>query len=106
MTFELTFHHLEAMSKELLDLRPDGWTCNPLQDAVKLAEEVGEVAECMVKSRKGKSDLAEELSDVLSVILVIALRHKIDLNEAHIKKQSKRVNKLLNRFHEGIYPSK
>lgn len=48
----MDFDDLARDAKELLDLRPDGWTCSNLRDMVKLAEETGEVAECMVKSRK------------------------------------------------------
>ena len=101
----MNFDELAADAKELLDLRPDGWAKDRLFDAVKLAEETGEVAECMVKSRKTKEDLGEELSDVMAVVGVIALRAGIDLNEAHPKKQAKRVTKLVNRFHNGVYPS-
>jgi NTP pyrophosphatase (non-canonical NTP hydrolase) len=102
----MTFDDLIRDAKELLDLRPDGWTCSTLRDMVKLAEETGEVAECMVKSHKTKEDLGEELSDVMVVVGVIALRAGIDLKEAHPKKQSKRVQKLLKRFHNGTYPTK
>lgn len=101
----MNFDDLLRDSKELLDLRPDGWTCDPLRDVVKLAEETGEVAECMVKSRKTKDDLGEELSDVMVVVGVIALRAGIDLNEVCPKKQAKRVDKLVKRFHNGAYPS-
>jgi NTP pyrophosphatase (non-canonical NTP hydrolase) len=101
----MNFKGLKKDAKELLDLRPDGWTCDPLRDIVKLAEETGEVAECMVKSHKTKEDLGEELSDVMVVVGVIALRAGIDLNDAHPKKQTKRVQKLLDRFHNGVYPS-
>ncbi len=97
----MDFDDLARDAKELLDLRPDGWTCDILHDGVKLAEETGEVAECLVKSRKTKEDLGEELSDVMAVVAVIALRAGIDLNEAHPKKQAKRVEKLLKRFHSG-----
>jgi NTP pyrophosphatase (non-canonical NTP hydrolase) len=88
----------------LLDLRPDGWTKTPLHDMAKLAEEVGEVAECMVKSIKTKEDLSEELSDVLIVVAVIALRAGIDLNKACPAKQVARIQKLLDRFHNGKMP--
>ena len=97
----MNFDDLMRDAKELLDLRPDGWTCNTLHDGVKLAEETGEVAECLVKSRKTKEDLGEELSDVIIVCGIIALRAGIDLNDAHPKKQTKRVQKLLKRFHGG-----
>lgn len=101
----MDFDDLARDAKELLDLRPDGWTCSNLRDMVKLAEETGEVAECMVKSRKTKEDLGEELSDVMVVVGTIALRAGIDLNEAHPKKQVKRVKKLVDRFHNGDCPS-
>ena len=100
----MNFDDLTQDAKELLDLRPDGWTQSLLHDLAKLTEEVGEVAECMVKSRKTKEDLGEELSDVMVVVGVIALRAGLDLNEVHPKKQKKRVKKLLNRFHNGLYP--
>lgn len=101
----MSFDDLIRDAKELLDLRPDGWTSSILHDMAKLAEETGEVAECLVKSRKTKEDLGEELSDVMVVVAAIALREGIDLNEACSRKQAKRVEKLLGRFHNGIYPS-
>ncbi len=100
----MNFDDLTRDAKELCDLRPDGWTCDPLRDVVKLAEETGEVAECVVKSRKTKEDLGEELSDVMIVVAVIALRAGIDLNDVCPRKQVKRVRKLVKRFHNGIYP--
>ena len=100
----MTFDDLIKDAKELMDLRPDGWTCNPFRDVVKLAEETGEVAECMVKSRKTKEDLGEELSDVMVVVATIALREGIDLNAVCPAKQVKRVRKLVKRFHNGVYP--
>jgi NTP pyrophosphatase (non-canonical NTP hydrolase) len=101
----MTFDDLLRDARQLLDLRPDGWICSPFRDIVKLAEETGEVAECMVKSRKTKEDLAEELSDVMVVVATIALREGIDLEDACIKKQEKRVAKLIKRFHHGVHPS-
>ena len=101
----MTFDDVTRDSKEILDLRPDGWTKDPLFDMVKLAEEVGEVAECMAKSNKTVEDLGEELSDVIVVVGIIALRAGIDLNEAYPKKRIKGVKKLLRRFHNGTYPS-
>lgn len=100
----MTIEDLIIDAKELLNLRPDGWIVNKLHDAVKLAEESGEVAECMTKSRKTIEDLGEELSDVMVVCAVIALRNGIDLTEACRKKQVKRVQKLVDRFHGGTYP--
>lgn len=102
----MTFDELMLQAEELLDLRPDGWSCDRMRDVVKLAEETGEVAECMVKSRKTKEDLGEELSDVMVVCAVIALRAGIDLNDVCPKKQAKRVHKLVKRFHNGVYPSR
>ncbi len=101
----MDFDDLMRDAQEVLDLRPDGWTHSPLFDLAKLTEETGEVAECMVKSHKTKDDLGEELSDVMVVVGVLALRAGIDLNEAHPKKQVKRVKKLVDRFHNGDYPS-
>lgn len=69
------------------------------------SDETGEVAECMVKSHKTKDDLGEELSDVMIVVAVLALRSGIDLNDVCPKKQEKRVQKLLDRYHGGTYPS-
>lgn len=92
-------------AKEVLDLRPDGWTASPFFDVAKLAEEVGEVAECMIKSAKTKEDLGEELSDTMLVIAMIAVREGINLNEVYPKKRVKGIKKLLDRFHNGAYPS-
>lgn len=101
----MTFDELLDDARELLNLRPDGWTAHKLHDLGKLAEETGEVAECMVKSRKTLKDLGEELSDVITVCAVIALRANIDLAAAHVEKQDKRVQKILDRFHNGTYPA-
>lgn len=100
----MNFKELTRDAKELLDLRPDGWTKDPLHDLAKLTEEAGEVAECMVKSHKTKRDLGDELSDVMIVAAVIALRADIDLTKACRRKQKERVDKLLKRFHGGEYP--
>lgn len=101
----MDWEDIEVMAIEILNLRPDGWDKPKLHDLAKLCEEAGEVAECMVKSKKTKEDLGEELSDVLTVIAVIAIRNGINLSEAHPRKQSLRVQKLLDRFHDGVYPS-
>ena len=101
----MNFDDLKLDAKELLDLHPDGWTRSHLFDLAKLTEETGEVAECFTKPGKTKLDLGEELSDVMVVVGVIALRAGIDLNVAHPKKQKKRIEKLLDRFYSGIYPS-
>jgi NTP pyrophosphatase (non-canonical NTP hydrolase) len=100
----MDFDDLRFDARVLRDLRPDGNTVHPLHDLAKLTEEVGEVAECLVKSIKTKEDLGEELSDVLIVIATIALREEIDLNKVCVKKQQKRIQKLVDRFHEGRMP--
>ena len=100
----MNFKQLKQDAGQLLDLRPDGRSRDIHFDLGKLTEEVGEVAECLNKSRKTKEDLAEELSDVLVVVGVLALKSGIDLEETCPKKQVKRVNKLVNRFHGGVYP--
>ena len=105
MSAELDTYDLEEMSRELLDLTPDGWTRSIYFDLSKLTEEIGEVAECLNKSKKTKEDLGDELADVIGVVMVIALKSGIDMNEAIIKKQEKRVAKLLARFHDGKYPT-
>jgi NTP pyrophosphatase (non-canonical NTP hydrolase) len=106
MSAELDTYDLEQMSRELLDLTPDGWTRTIYFDQSKLTEEVGEVAECLNKSKKTLEDLGDELADVIGVVMVIALKKGIDIDEAIIRKQGKRVAKLLARFHDGKYPIK
>ncbi len=101
----MNFDELRLDAKEVLDLGVDGWTRDILFDMVKLAEEVGEVAECIAKSSKTKKDLGEELSDVIVVVGILALKAGIDLNEAYPKKRIKGVQKMLDRFHNGTYPS-
>ncbi len=100
----MNWEAVEAMAMEILNLRPDGWDKPLLHDLAKLCEEAGEVAECMVKTKKTKEDLGDELSDVLTVIAVIALRNNIDMRDAHPRKQAERVKKLVKRFHDGVYP--
>ena len=89
----MTFNDLTADAKEILDFFSDGWDRDLLFDMAKLAEEVGEVAECMAKSIKTKEDLGEELSDVMVVVAIIALKAGIDLNDACRNKQKKRMRK-------------
>ena len=104
MSTVLDIHDLEEMSREMLDLRPDGWEKSIYWDMSKLTEECGEVAECLNKSKKTKDDLGQELSDLIAVCFVIALKSGIDLNEAIQRKQVERVAKLVARFHQGVYP--
>lgn len=101
---DLKFSQLMDMAEDLLDLTDNGWSRTIYFDQSKLAEEVGEVAECLNKSSKTDEDLAEELSDVVAVCCVIALKKGIDLNTACLKKQKKRIDKLVQRFHEGMFP--
>lgn len=89
---------LLGQSEEILDLTLDGWERTIHFDLSKLAEEVGEVAECLNKSKKTDVDLGEELSDVIAVVGVIALKRNIDLEQAIISKQEKRVEKLLKQL--------
>jgi len=91
---------LTKQAEELLDLTENGWVRDIHFDMSKLAEECGEVAESLNKSRKTNEDLAEELADVMVVIAIIALKKDIDLEKAIINKQVKRVDKLLKRFHD------
>lgn len=100
----MNWEDIEKAAMEILNLRPDGWDKPKLHDLAKLCEEAGEVAECMVKTSKTKEDLGDELSDVLTVIAVIAIRNNIDMRDAHPRKQAERVQKLVNRFHGGNYP--
>jgi NTP pyrophosphatase (non-canonical NTP hydrolase) len=100
----LDIGQLENMAADLLDLTDNGWDRTIYYDLSKLAEEVGEVAETLNKSKFTDEDTGEELSDVILVCLVIALKKKIDLNKAIISKQGKRLRKLLNRHHNGVWP--
>ena len=101
----MNFDELVLDAKEVLDLSPDGWDRSIFFDGLKLAEETGEVAECLAKTAKTKEDLGEELSDVIVVAMIIALKEGIDLNDAYPKKRIKGIQKLLDRFHDGTYPS-
>ncbi|KKK84279.1 hypothetical protein LCGC14_2784990 [marine sediment metagenome] len=92
---------LLEQATEVLDLIKNGWDRNIYFDVSKLAEECGEVAAALNKSKFTDADLADELADVISVCAVIALKRDIDLEKAIISKQVKRVDKLLKRFHDG-----
>ena len=99
-----TIDDLLDMAEDLLGLLPDGKKRTILYDLGKLAEETGEVAECLVKSSKTKQDLAHELADVIFVCGAIAIKADIDLNKAVGEKQSLRIDKILKKFHEGKVP--
>lgn len=86
----------ESMTIAELQRTVDGWITgtgggyfSPLTNAVLLAEETGEVARIMArrygdqKAKPGdKSDLADELADLLWVLTAIANQTGIDLTEA------------------------
>ncbi len=91
---------LLEQSAEILNLT-EGWDRDIYFDISKLAEECGEVAAALNKSRFTDEDLADELADVIVVIGVIALKKHIDLEKAIRNKQVKRVDKLLKKFHDG-----
>jgi NTP pyrophosphatase (non-canonical NTP hydrolase) len=85
----------------LLNLTDNGWDREIYFDVSKLVEECGEVAACLNKTEKTDEDLAGELSDVMIVVAIIALKKDIDLDRALTSKHGKRVEKLLARFHSG-----
>ncbi len=95
---------LLKQGEELLDLTLDGWDRHIYFDMSKLAEECGEVAECLNKTALTDEDLAGELADVMIVVTIIALKRNIDLEKALIDKQVKRIEKLTKRFHSGKTP--
>jgi NTP pyrophosphatase (non-canonical NTP hydrolase) len=74
---------------------------NELTNMALLAEEVGEVARVMAriygeqssKSTELKSELHDELADVLFVLLCIANQTGIDLTEAFYKNMEKKTNR-------------
>lgn len=99
------------MAKDVLDLTDNGWERTIYYDLSKLLEEAGETAECLTKQNPypGKKecrleDLGDELSDVLIICFVIAEKKGINLEEAIARKQTKRIKKLLDKFHGGNYP--
>ena len=99
---------LLKQAAELLDLTDDGWNRSIYFDVSKLMEECGEAAECLNKTRKTDDDLADELSDIMIVVAVIALKKNIDLDKALVSKQEKRIKKLLRRRslrHSGKTPA-
>jgi NTP pyrophosphatase (non-canonical NTP hydrolase) len=94
------------MSADLLDLVPDGWKRDVFRDVAKLAEETGEVAQAVIKNTSyTDADIAEELSDVIAVCCVIALRKGIDLEQACVDKHKKRIEKRINWSFGGERPA-
>lgn len=70
---------------------------SPLTNMAVLTEEVGEVARVIARtdgeqsSKPGeKLDLADELADVMWVVMAIANQHDIDLSEAFAKNLAKK----------------
>jgi NTP pyrophosphatase (non-canonical NTP hydrolase) len=93
---ELTVH-----AAKLLDLTDNGWERSIYFDLSKLTEECGEVAECLNKSKFSDEDLADELSDVITVVAIIALKKNINLEKALLRKQGLQIQKLIARFNGG-----
>lgn len=100
----LDIEDLVNMAKDLLDVIPDGWRRNLKDDLAKLTEEVGEVAGAINKNSKTKVDLAHELSDVISVCFVMAIRAGIDLDFYHKEKQKERLQKRFDWYYKGKAP--
>lgn len=80
---------------------------SPLTNMAVLSEEVGEVARVMARSygdQKAKDgeklDLADELADVLWVILAIANQTGVDLSDAFAKNIEKKTSRDINRFNK------
>lgn len=92
------------MAEDLLDLTRSGWGREIFFDVSKLAEECGEVAASLNKSSYTLEDTADELTDVMIVCGIIAAKKKINLATAMARKQKKRVQKLLDKYHGGVLP--
>ncbi|PXX96998.1 pyrophosphatase [Marinifilum breve] len=82
---------------------------NELTNMAILTEEVGEVAriisrkygEQSFKEKDKKIDLADEMADVLWVLICLANQTGVDLNEALIKNLEKKTNRDANRHKEN-----
>lgn len=78
----------------------------PLSQLARLTEEVGEVARLLnhlygdkrKKEEEARQHLGEELADVLFVIIAMANRHDIDLDEEFQKMMEKCVSRDAERF--------
>ena len=80
---------------------------SPLTNMAVLSEEVGKGARVMARSygdqkaKEGeKLDLADELADVLWVILAIANQTGVDLSDAFAKNIEKKTSRDINRFNK------
>jgi NTP pyrophosphatase (non-canonical NTP hydrolase) len=82
---------------------------NELTNMAILTEEVGEVAriisrkygEQSFKEKDKNVDLADEMADVLWVLICLANQTGVDLNEALIKNLEKKTNRDSNRHKEN-----
>ena len=86
---------------------------NELTNTVILAEEVGEVARLMArlygeqsfktkeKELSAKNDLADEMADVLFVLICLANQTGVDLSEAFINNLKKKSNRDAKRHAEN-----
>lgn len=92
-------------AEEVFRLAPGSWERPVLFDLAKLTEECGEVAECFTKSKKTKEDLEEELADIMIVVAMIARKNNIDLDKAYSRKKKMRIDKMVEKYHSGIYPT-
>jgi len=93
-------------AEEVMGLLPDGKSRSVLFDLAKLTEECGEVAECFTKPSKTNKDLGDELADMLLVIGFIAKKQGVFLDKAYVEKKNSRIQRVLNRYHAGHYPTK
>lgn len=100
----ISVEDLSEMAADILDLTPDGWDRTIYFDLSKLTEEVGEVAEALNKSSMTDEDLGDELADVIKCVHIIALKRKINLKEALVRKQKNRIQRLVRRFHNNQRP--
>jgi NTP pyrophosphatase (non-canonical NTP hydrolase) len=63
-----------------------------------MAEELGEISACVTKG-KAKADLAEELADLLILVMGTAIAQDLDLNKAFwdkMEKLDKRDSRMIN----------
>ena len=82
---------------------------NELTNMAILTEEVGEVARIMArkygeqsfKEKDKNADLADELADVIFVVMCIANQTGIDLTEALIKNIEKKTDRDSDRHHQN-----
>lgn len=95
-----SFIEIEENVDRFLELIPDNKR-SILVDLAKLTEECGEVAEAIIKPRKTKEDIAEELCDVVFVCFVIARRLKLHLGDVYFEKRKRGLDKLRKQLNKG-----